>query len=119
MSHARRRKPRGVRSKSFKGKLYSKALPHHVARNVERIQADPELLVMRRDIAVLTHRVEELLARVYAVTEGEEGEDAGEGPKASAERWRQVRQHWRDYKRRSCREGRGTNRTSTTTCSTS
>lgn len=85
---------RSLRSKQFRTGIYAKAMPKGVQRNFEAISKDPELLVMRKEIALLTHRVEELLERVYR--EGGEGEP--EGPVASAERWREVKKHWREYK---------------------
>lgn len=84
---------RGPASHKWKGKgIYSKAMPRAVQKNFEQIITDPTLLVMRREIALLSHRSEELLARIY-------DQDDEDGPKASAERWRAVQKTWREYQR--------------------
>lgn len=87
-----RKQPRGAAHKGFKGGIYSKVMPKDVRRNFQSIESDPTLLVMRREIALLTHRTEELLARIYDQKE----EDA---PVASAERWRSTRTAWKGYLR--------------------
>lgn len=75
--------PRGFASPHTKTGRWSKDMPTRLAARAEEARRDPELLVLRDDIALLDARLADVLERV----------DSGE----SGEKWRQLKQAWRAY----------------------
>jgi hypothetical protein len=72
--------PRGLASPHFKTGRYSKDIPTRLLANYTAALADPDLLALRSDIALVDSRLGELLARV----------DSGE----SGAIWRTLRGVW-------------------------
>ncbi|MFN7949450.1 MAG: HGGxSTG domain-containing protein [Blastocatellia bacterium] len=62
--------PSGVASPHFIHGGYSKHLPLRLAARINELTADPLLLELRGDVAVITHRLYELYGRLY---DGESG----------------------------------------------
>lgn len=77
--------PAGASHYNFKTGRYSKVLPARLRERYEEAAADPELLALREDIALLDSRLDDLLKRV----------DAGE----SDTLWKQVHSAWREHKK--------------------
>jgi hypothetical protein len=72
--------PRGIASPHTITGRYSKHLPTRMAARYQEAQADPELLVLRDEIALLDSRLADVLARV----------DSGE----SGALWKQLSSSW-------------------------
>ena len=72
--------PGGIASASYKHGRYSKYLPARLAGRYEEAAADPDLLVLRQDIALVDARLADLLKRV----------DKGE----SGHLWRDLKVTW-------------------------
>jgi hypothetical protein len=72
--------PRGQALPQFKSGRYSKFLPARMAAKYQEAQADPELLSLRSELALLDARIAELLGRV----------DTGE----SGAIWEALQQAW-------------------------
>lgn len=58
------RTPRGVASPSFKTGRYSRSLPGHLVADYERALADPQLLSVRNDIALVDAVILSLLGQL-------------------------------------------------------
>ena len=56
--------PSGFEAKGFQTGRYSRALPRHLTERFETLVADPEILDLSRDLALLDARAEELIARL-------------------------------------------------------
>jgi hypothetical protein len=79
------RTPRGPALPQFKTGKYSKFLPARLAALYQTAEKDPELLSLRRELALVDARINELLTRV----------DTGE----SSARWASMREAWGDFRR--------------------
>lgn len=73
----------GIASPLMKTGRYSKYLPERLQGRYEEATADPNLLVLREDIALLDARLADLLTRV----------DTGE----SGNRWKSVKESYKQY----------------------
>lgn len=76
---------RGAESGTFVHGRYSRYVPVRLLARLGEARADPELLSLREDIALVDARVGELLERV----------ESGE----SARAWAQLRKIWKDFER--------------------
>lgn len=70
------RTPTGVASPQFRHGRYSKVLPERLAGRYEQALADPEILALRDEIALLDARKAELLGRVLSGESGEAWQQA-------------------------------------------
>lgn len=75
--------PRGLASPHIRTGRYSKDMPTRMAARYQEAQQDPELLVLRDEIALLDSRLADVLARV----------DSGE----SGALWSQLSKSWDDF----------------------
>jgi hypothetical protein len=75
--------PRGLASPQTRTGRYSKDMPTRMAARYQEAQADPELLVLRDEIALLDSRLADVLSRV----------DTGE----SGALWSQLARSWDDF----------------------
>lgn len=78
--------PRGIASPNLKTGRYSKHLPTRMAARYQEAQADPELLVLRDEIALLDSRLSDVLSRV----------DTGE----SGALWSDLQKTWAEFELR-------------------
>lgn len=77
--------PVGIASGTFQSGRYSRYLPTRLLDRYHEAGADPDLLVLREDIALLDARLADLLGRV----------DTGE----SGARWQQVKAAWKAWQK--------------------
>jgi hypothetical protein len=75
--------PRGIASPQTRTGRYSKDMPTRMAVRYQEAQQDPELLILRDEIALLDSRLADVLARV----------DTGE----SGALWSQLSKSWDDF----------------------
>jgi hypothetical protein len=76
---------RGVAHPNFRGKGYAKDLPHNLVNSFTKALADPDLLSMRKEVALLQVRIQELVGRLHT---GEAGS-----------LWSELQQAYRDYRK--------------------
>ena len=69
---------RGVDAPSFKTGKYSKYMPPEFARRVWKLSQDPDIIVLREDIALLEARLSQLLERIEGTNLKQAWEEAGQ-----------------------------------------